>query len=193
MRPKTKLEMKPGSSGSKKPKLYEVAAPVAGSTTTSASWPKRSKNTVPGCIVAMPIRGASPACANADWASSHSTAASSSRIPRRRGVRSGVIAVDADQQRMQAARVGPRDAEAEASQRQFLAGLGQVADGRRDQAADGVVLVVAKVRAEAFVEVGNRGQRVDHVLAVGLRGDQRAGVVRVVVLEIGRASCRTRV
>src|SRR5690606_2936908 len=167
MRPKTKLEMKPGSSGSKKPKLYEVAAPVVGSTTTSASWPKRSKNTVPGCIVAMPIRGASlAACANAAWqASSHRASASSSRTPRRRGARSaGVIAVDADQQRMQAARVGTRDPEAEAAERQLLAGLGQVADGRGDQAADGVVLVVAEVGAEALVEVGDRGQRVDHVL-----------------------------
>src|SRR5690606_22584031 len=118
-------------------------------------------------------------------ASSHSASTSSSRMPRRTGARSaGVIAVDADQQRMQAARVGTRDAEAEAAERQLLAGLGQVADGRGDQAADGVVLVVAEVGAEALVEICNRRQRVDHVLAVGLRGDQRPGVLGVVVLVV---------
>src|SRR5690606_16627959 len=124
----------------------------------SAPRPSRARSTGPGCIVAMPIRGASlAACATAAWqASSHSASTSSSRMPRRTGARSaGVIAVDADQQRMQAARVGTRDAEAEAAERQLLAGLGQVADGRGDQAADGVVLVVAEVGAEALVEICN--------------------------------------
>src|SRR3546814_18489919 len=40
---------------------------------------------------------------------------------------------------------------------------------------------------EALVEVLDRGQRVDHVLAVGLRGDQRAGVLGVVVLVVDLA------
>src|SRR3546814_6741261 len=87
---------------------------------------------------------------------------------------------DAHQQRMQAPCIGAGDAEAEAAQRQLLAGLGQVADRRGDQATDGVVFVVVEVGAEALVEVLDRGQRVDHVLAVGLRGDQRAGVLGVV-------------
>src|SRR3546814_20078604 len=95
---------------------------------------------------------------------------------------------------MQAPRIGAGDAEAEAAQRQLLAGLGQVADRRGDQATDGVVLVVVEVGAEALVEVLDRGQRVDYVLAVSLRGDQRAGVLGVVlpVVEIGTASRRER-
>ena len=72
-----------------------------------------------------------------------------------------------------AARIGAGDTEHEASQRELLAGFGQVADGRRDQPADGVVLVVIEVGTEAFVEVGNRRQRVHHELAISLRGDQR--------------------
>src|SRR3546814_7061723 len=65
--------MKSGSSGSKKPKLKEVAAPVAGSFTTIASWPKRSKKIVPGCIVATPMRGVEAAgdASAAPQASSH--------------------------------------------------------------------------------------------------------------------------
>src|SRR5690606_19796948 len=175
--------MKSGSSGSKKPKLYDVAAPVTGSTTTIASWPKRSKKIVPGCIVATPMRGTdvSGAASAVPQASSHSSSAST-----RRGAgavsASAVIAPDAHQQCVQAPRVRARDAEAETTQGKLLAGLGQVADRRGDQAADGVVLVVVEVGAEALVEVGDRGQRVDHVLAVGLGGDQRARVVGVVVL-----------
>src|SRR3546814_21004042 len=87
---------------------------------------------------------------------------------------------------MQAPRIGAGDAEAEAAQRQFLAGLGQVADRRGDQATDGVVFVVVEVGAEALVEVLARGQRVDHVMAVGLRGDQRAGVLGVARSEARR-------
>src|SRR3546814_16283701 len=89
---------------------------------------------------------------------------------------------------MQAPRIGAGDAEAEAAQRQFLAGLGQVADRRGDQAPDGVVFVVVEVGAEALVEVLDRGPRVDHVLAAGLRGDPRAGVLGVVVLVVDPAA-----
>src|SRR3546814_18401717 len=69
------------------------------------------------------------------------------------GLPSAVIAADAHQQRMQAPCSGAGDAEAEAAQRQLLAGLGQVADRRGDQATDGVVFVVVEVGAEALVEV----------------------------------------
>ena len=72
----------------------------------------------------------------------------------------------------QATRVGPRDREAEATQREFLAGFRQVADGIGDQAADRVVLVVVEIGAEALVEIGDRGQRIDHELAVVLRRDE---------------------
>src|SRR4249919_3702184 len=50
--------MKPGSEGSKKPKLYEVDVPLVGSVTTIASWPKRSQNSSPGAIVITSMRGA---------------------------------------------------------------------------------------------------------------------------------------
>src|SRR3546814_17410866 len=89
-----------------------------------------------------------------------------------------VIAADAHQQRMQAPRIGAGDAEAEAAQRQSLAGLGQVADRRRAQATDGVVFVVLDVGADALVEVLDRGWRAYHVLSIGLRGTQAPGVRR---------------
>src|SRR5690606_16662286 len=141
IRPCTKRPTKPASFGSNDPKLYEIAAPVSGSMTTMESWPKRSKKISPGCIVITPMRGVGAACSTP--ATSHSTSRSSQRL----------VAMHADVQGMQAARVRPRDAEAEAAQGQLLAGLGQVADGRGDQAADGVVLVVVEVGAEALVEV----------------------------------------
>src|SRR5687768_5678264 len=49
----------------------------------------------------------------------------------------GLLPMHAHVQCMQPARIGARHAEAEASQRQFLAGLGQVPDRGRDQPADG--------------------------------------------------------
>ena len=90
-------------------------------------------------------------------------------------------------QRMQAARIGAGDAEREAAQGQFLAGFRQVADRGGDQAADGVVFVVVEVGAEAFVEIGDRGQRIDHELAVGLRRDEHRLVRVVVVLVVDLA------
>ena len=88
---------------------------------------------------------------------------------------------------MHAARIGPCHPEQETAQRQFLAGFGQMADGGGDQAADGVVLVVREVGAEAFVEVGDGRQRIHHELAVGLRGDQRGTVLGFVVLVVDLA------
>ena len=61
MSPRMKRPVKPASLMSKKPKLYDSGSPSAGSATTMALWPKRSKKIAPGCIVATPIRGA--ACA----------------------------------------------------------------------------------------------------------------------------------
>src|SRR5690606_34537885 len=101
----------------------------------------------------------------APQASSHSSSASSRRGPgvarawargagaacvARGGRASAVITADAHQQRMQAPCVGTRDAEAEAAERQFLPGVGQVPDRRGDQASDGVVFVVVEVGAEAL-------------------------------------------
>src|SRR5690606_39545166 len=84
-----------------------------------------------------------------------------------------VVAMHANVQGIQAPCIGACDAESETAQGQFLAGFGQVPDLGRDQAADGVVLVVVEVRAEALVEIGDRGQRIKHVLAVARRRDQR--------------------
>src|SRR4249919_471671 len=121
---------KSGSDGSKKPKLYEIASPRAGSSITIASWPNRSKNISPGCIVITPTRVAAAAGVATRDTSSHSINA-----PSHRRATSGVT-VDAHVQRMQSPCVGARDAEAETAQRQFLAGLGQVPDRGGDQAAD---------------------------------------------------------
>ena len=87
-------------------------------------------------------------------------------------------------QRMQPARIRARHPEPEPPQRQLLAGLGQVPDRRGHQAADGVVFIVAEVRAEALVEVLDGGERIDQELAVGLGRDQRLAVVGQVVLVV---------
>src|SRR5687768_9831328 len=100
---------------------------------------------------------------------------------------SRLLTMHADMQRMQPPRVGARDAEGEATQRQLLASFGQMADGGGDQSADGVVFVVVEVGAEALVEIGDRGQRVDREVAVSLRGDQRVRVLGVVVLVVDLA------
>src|SRR5436190_2275625 len=119
MSPLTKRPMKPGSSKSKKPKLYDTGPfGAAGSSTTIALWPKRSKKISPGCIVMTPMRGV----AKATVAISHSAIAANSCV-RRSGVR-----MHADMQGVQATRVGAGDAETEPAQREFLAGLRQVAD-----------------------------------------------------------------
>src|SRR5690606_41557463 len=128
------------------------------------SWPKRSKKISPGCIVITPMRGAGAACSTP---ATRNNSRSSQRL----------VAMHADVQGMQTARVRPRDAETEAPQGQLLPGLGQVADGRGDQAAEGVVLVVVHVGAEALVEIVDGGQRVDHVLAVRLGRDQGGHVL----------------
>ncbi len=62
-----------------------------------------------------------------------------------------------------------------------------MADGLGDQAADGVVVVVGEVGAETLVEILDRGQRIDHILAIGLCGDQRRFVLGVVVLVVDLA------
>src|SRR5690554_2620088 len=183
MSPRTKRAMKSGSSMSKKPKLYDTGPGKSGSSTTIALWPKRSKKISPGCMVATPMRGAASAgSAQARRASSRAPARRRASVRVARGMRSGPadmpadarrdsVAMDRQVQRVQPARVGAGDAEAEAAQRQLFAGFRQVADGGSDQAADGVVLVVVEVGAEALVEVVDRGQRIDDVLAVGLGGD----------------------
>src|SRR5690606_22089706 len=79
------------------------------------------------------------------------------------------VAMDGQVEGVQAAGVGARHAEAEAPEAQLLAGLREVADGGGHQAADGVVLVVVEIGAEALVEVVDGGQRIHHVLPVGLR------------------------
>ena len=63
MSPLTNRLMKSGSAMSKKPKLYDSGSAGAlpsidPKSTTMALWPKRSKKISPGCIVAMPMRGA---------------------------------------------------------------------------------------------------------------------------------------
>src|SRR5687768_4250839 len=119
MSPWMKRTRKPGSSRSKKPKLYETGEGAAGSSTTIALWPKRSKKISPGCIVMTPMRGAA---ALATVAKSHSSDAI-----RNFETTSGVR-MHADVQGVQAACIGARDAEAEAAEREFLARFRQVAD-----------------------------------------------------------------
>src|SRR4249919_1281373 len=178
MSPLTKRPMKPGSSRSKNPKLYDTGPfSAAGSSTTIALWPKRSKKISPGCIVMTPMRGV----AKAAVAKSHSAQATSSRI-RRSGV-----GMHADMQGVQAARIGAGHAEAEAAQREFLAGFRQVADRGGEQAADGVVFVVVEIGAEAFVKIADGRERIDHEMAVGLRCDQLVIVGGVVVLVVDLA------
>src|SRR5688572_15044837 len=108
-----------------------MAAGAAGSSTTMALCPKRSKNSSPGCIVSTPMRGVATAVA----AMSHSTEA---RRIRRNAL---CLGMHAHVEGVQPPRIGARDAEAEATQRQFLARLRQMSDRRGEQAADGVVLV----------------------------------------------------
>src|SRR5690348_7513292 len=172
---------------------------------TMASWPKHSQNTSPGCIVMTPARrlrpgtppapgadataggatavGASSAGGTASCASatrgSHAAASASIAASTRR---TALFAMHAHVQRMQPARIGARHAEAEAAERQLLAGFRQVPDRRGHEAADGVVLVVVEVGAEALVEIADRRQRIHHVLAVGLGRDQGGDVLGVVVL-----------
>src|SRR5690606_6367660 len=165
----------------------------AGSSTTIALWPKRSKKISPGCIVATPIRGAAWAtdASSTSMATSTRPATRVAGLPLRTGEgalrRIVVVGMHAHVQRVQAACVGAGHAEAEAAQGELLARLGQVADRGGHQAADRVVLVVVEIGAEALVEIVDRGQRVDHVLAVGLGGDQRVGVLGVVVLVVDLA------
>ncbi len=90
-------------------------------------------------------------------------------------------------ERMHAAHIGAGHAEHVATERQLLAGFGQVADRGGDQAADGVVFVFIEVGAEALVEVLDRGQRVDHELPVGLCRDQGIRVFGVIVLVVDLA------
>src|SRR6476469_5148461 len=116
MIPCTKFATKSGSPGSKKPKLYDVAAPVAGSTTTSASWPKRSQNTSPGCIVATPMRGTAADAAND--ASSISRSSSARQVP---ATRPSGVAMHAHVEGVHTAGVRAGDAEHEAPEREFLA------------------------------------------------------------------------
>src|SRR5690606_19311955 len=146
---------------------------VPGASTTMALWPKRSKNSSPGSIVSTPIRGTAAARAGNRQSSNSS---------RYRQERSG-IGMHADHETVHAPGIGTADPEVEAAQGQFLARFRQVADGGNHQAADGVVLVVGEVGAELPVEIGDRRQRIHHVLAIGQGGDQ-AGAVAVVVLVV---------
>src|SRR5690606_10766874 len=125
-------------------KVYDRAPPAAGSSTTIALWPKRSKKISPGCMVATPMRGA--ACAGSQATHSSTSAASQARraTAATRAARAPApasVAMDGQVEGVQAAGVGARHAEAEAPEAQLLAGLREVADGGGHQAADGVVLV----------------------------------------------------
>src|SRR6476620_12688081 len=172
-----KRGMKSGSDGLKKPKLYEIGSPRAGSSTTIASWPKRSQKIWPGCIVTTPMRGACAGAAKSPPGTSVSNTSSRNRTRL-------VIGMHADMKRMQSTRIGARDAETEATERQFLAGFRQVSDRRRHQAADGVVFVIVEISTEALVEVGDRRQCIHDILAVGLRRDQRLRILGLVVFVI---------
>src|SRR5688572_5487098 len=100
----------------------------------------------------MPMRGAAAAAP----ANPSSTATSEASATSRRSTAPSVLGMHADDERVHAAAVGAADAEMEPPERQFLAGFGQVADRRRDEAADRVVFVVREVGAEALVEIGDR-------------------------------------
>src|SRR5687768_6380952 len=143
-----------------------MGAGCAGSSTTSALWPKRSQKISPGCIVITPMRSSpmrsSPIRGSPGWpvagvaiagaASSQARPSSRQAAMRPALMKLALMKLDvrmhAQVQRVQPARVGARDAEAEAAQGQFLSGLREVPDRGRDQAADGVVLVVVEVGAE---------------------------------------------
>src|SRR5207342_1786625 len=107
-----------------------------------ASWPKRSQKISPGCIVMTPMRSAGVGAAD-NPPETRARISNSSRRTR------SVIGMHADMQRMQSARICARDAETEAAEREFLAGLRQVSDRGRHQPADGVVFVVVEIGAEA--------------------------------------------
>src|SRR6476469_9563344 len=168
--------MKPASPRSKKPKLYEMGVGAAGSSTTIALWPKRSKNTSPGCMVSTPMRGV--AANAAVVAQSHSSVA----ISRRR--RTSGVRMHAHMQGVQTARVGARDTKTEAAERELLARFRQVADGGGEQATDRVVLVIVEIGPETFVEIGDRRERIDVEMPVGLRRDQLRLVHGLVVLVV---------
>src|SRR5688572_28102399 len=106
-------------------------------------WPKRSKKISPGCIVATPMRGVAAKAGRQISASSRKTTAWMRRSACR--ARGSGVTQHPDVEGVHAARVGAGDPEHEASQREFLAGFGQVADRGRDQAADGVVFVVIEI------------------------------------------------
>src|SRR6478672_8102986 len=180
--------MKPDSPRSKKPKLYEMGVGAPGSSTTIALWPKRSKNTSPGCMVSTPMRGeAAIAAVENSHTNIRSKAVWKVRTWMcgllRRDPRSS-IRMHAHMQSVQAARVGARDTEAEAAEREFLARFRQVADGGGEQATDRVVLVIVEIGPETFVEIGDRRERIDDEMPVGLRRDQLRLVHGLVVLVV---------
>src|SRR5690606_4780823 len=171
-----------------------------------ALCPKRSKKISPGAIVTTPIR-IPGSCAWAMPIAAINTPSSSQPCRSRfsgelllsialerqelaaEAAPTGEsgLAMHAHVQGMQPPRIGARDPEAETAQGQLLAGFRQVADCRGHQATNRVVFVVVEVRAEALVEVADRGECIDRVLAVGLRGDQRRGIVGLVMLVIDLA------
>src|SRR4249920_2051111 len=67
-----------------------------------------------------------------------------------------IVTMNAHDEAVHTPRVGAADPEMEASQCQLFAGLRQVTNRGGDEAADGVVFVVAEIGAELLVEIGDR-------------------------------------
>src|SRR6185503_14679293 len=70
-----------------------------------------------------------------------------------------------DFQQVQPAAVGAQHLEREIVDADLLPALGNPAEARRDEPADGVVIFVAEGRAERRVDIGDLGERLDAVVA----------------------------
>src|SRR5579885_1428501 len=155
-----------------------------------ALWPNRSHTSVPGPKVSRLMSSAAPGAGAAGCAATKSgKSAKTNNAPGRRAPArpraSGVAHMHGQLQHP--ARVGLGDAEHEAAEGDLLARFGQVAEFGRDHAADGVEFVLREAAAEALVEIGDRGERVDQEAAVGLRLDQllaRRIVLVVLVVDL---------
>src|SRR5678815_1895287 len=68
-------------------------------------------------------------------------------------------------QQVQSAAVGTQHLEGQVVDAYLLAAFGHAAEPRYDEPADGLVILVAQVRAERRIEIGDLGERLDPVLA----------------------------
>src|SRR3989344_7200079 len=74
-------------------------------------------------------------------------------------------------QQVNATAVGTQDFKTQIVNLDLLAAARHVAEAVHDQSADGLDLVVGQPRVQAFIEIGQRHQRLDHVFATLARHD----------------------